>query len=61
MEHKSLFEQIGGAEAVSLVVDKFYEIMMKDIKINHYFKTADMEKQRKRQKQFVTMALGGPN
>ena len=35
--------------------------MMEDNRINHYFKNTDMEKQRLRQKQFVTMAFGGPN
>ena len=58
---QSLFERLGGAPALDLVVDKFYEFMLVDPTVNHYFKNTDMVKQHKRQKQFLTMAFGGPN
>jgi hemoglobin len=43
------------------VVDKFYEFMLADSKVKDFFSGTDMEKQRKRQKQFITLVTGGPN
>lgn len=57
----TLYEKLGGEPAVSAVVDHFYDIMLADSRISDFFKNTDMEKQRKRQKQFMTMAFGGPN
>jgi hemoglobin len=34
--------------------------MLLDPKINHFFATTDMAKQRKQQKAFITLATGGP-
>lgn len=58
---KSLFERLGGEEAISAVVDKFYEFMLKDEVTVPFFENTDMTKQAKRQKQFITMVTGGPN
>lgn len=45
----SLFEKLGGSTAVDAVVQKFYEYMLADKKVNHYFEHVDMTKQRLRQ------------
>ncbi|ACK73519.1 globin [Gloeothece citriformis PCC 7424] len=55
----SLFEQLGGQEAVDLTVDKFYERVLKDERVKHFFDDVDMVKQRQHQKQFLTYAFGG--
>lgn len=59
---KSLYEKIGGEEAIEKVVDYFYsELVLKDDTVNHFFKNTDMEKQRLHQTKFISFALGGPN
>ncbi|WP_057914168.1 group I truncated hemoglobin [Peribacillus muralis] len=58
----TLYEKVGGAEAIASVVDYFYsELVLKDDTINHFFKETDMEKQKRHQSKFISFALGGPN
>ena len=54
----TLFEKLGGA-AVDLAVDKFYERVLKDDRIKHFFTDVNMVKQRAHQKAFLTYAFGG--
>mmetsp|Transcript_87574 Transcript_87574/g.121552 ORF Transcript_87574/g.121552 Transcript_87574/m.121552 type:complete len:128 (+) Transcript_87574:78-461(+) len=58
---KSIFERVGGEDAVESVVNYFYEKVLADDVVNHFFKTTDMNKQRRQQKHFMMMAFGGPN
>ncbi len=59
---QSLYEKVGGEEAIAKVVDYFYsELVLKDNTVNHFFKETDMEKQRSHQTKFISFALGGPN
>ncbi|WP_448570653.1 group I truncated hemoglobin [Trichothermofontia sp.] len=55
----TLFEKLGGAAAVDLAVDKFYERVLQDDRIKHFFANIDMAKQRQHQKDFLTYAFGG--
>jgi hemoglobin len=55
----TLFEKLGGAEAVNLAVDKFYERVLQDDRIKDFFANTDMVKQRAHQKAFLTYAFGG--
>ncbi|MGB7086140.1 MAG: group 1 truncated hemoglobin [Phormidesmis sp.] len=55
----TLFEKLGGAEAVDLAVDKFYERVLADDRVKHFFVNTDMAKQRDHQKAFLTYAFGG--
>lgn len=55
----TLFDQLGGAPAVDLAVDKFYERVLQDDRIKHFFANVDMAKQRAHQKAFLTYAFGG--
>lgn len=55
----TLYEQLGGATAVDLAVDKFYERVLRDDRIKHFFANVDMVKQRAHQKAFLTYAFGG--
>jgi hemoglobin len=62
MENQSnLYNEIGGEEKVGQMVDDFYNRIMKDDSLNHFFKETNMEKQRKHQTNFLSYALGGPN
>ena len=55
----TLFEKLGGADAVNLAVDKFYERVLQDDRIKHFFADVNMLKQRAHQKAFLTYAFGG--
>lgn len=57
----SLFEQLGGAAAVEAAVDDFYRRVLSDDRISHFFDDVDMDRQRAKQKAFLTMAFGGPH
>ncbi|MEY3305028.1 MAG: hypothetical protein RLZZ139_3401 [Cyanobacteriota bacterium] len=55
----TLFEKLGGAAAVDVAVDRFYERVLQDDRIKHFFENTDMQKQRTHQKAFLTYAFGG--
>lgn len=56
-----LFEQIGGQAAVEAAVDAFYRKVLADDRVSRFFEGVDMDKQRAKQKAFLTMAFGGPH
>lgn len=58
---ESLFERLGGQNAVNAAVDIFYRKMLMDDRVNYFFSGIDMEKQILKQKGFLTMVFGGPN
>jgi truncated hemoglobin YjbI len=51
---KTLFERIGGQEAVNMAVDQFYKKVLVDTRVNSFFKNTDMKKQAQMQKDFIT-------
>ncbi|PZE19631.1 group I truncated hemoglobin [Paenibacillus xerothermodurans] len=57
----SLYEKFGGEETIAKVVDHFYDRILADDTVNHFFENTDMEKQRRHQTKFISFALGGPN
>ena len=57
----TLFERLGGEAAVNAAVDKFYERVLADDRINSFFEGLDMVAQANKQKAFLTMVFGGPN
>lgn len=57
----SLYDDLGGAEALSAVVDAFYVKVLADDRVNGFFEKTNMKVQAKQQKDFLTMAFGGPN
>ncbi|MBT3979931.1 MAG: group 1 truncated hemoglobin [Bacteriovoracaceae bacterium] len=57
----SLYDKIGGKDAVQAAVDIFYKKVLADDRINKFFDQIDMEKQRRKQIMFLTYAFGGPN
>jgi hemoglobin len=58
---KSLYEKLGGEPAVDAAVDIFYRKVLGDDRISHHFDDVDMNRQREKQKAFLTFAFGGPN
>lgn len=61
MPTTTLYEQLGGQQAIERVVDNFYKRVLADDTVNHFFAHTDMEKQRHHQSAFISYALGGPN
>ncbi|MGE3475894.1 MAG: group 1 truncated hemoglobin [Rhodospirillaceae bacterium] len=58
---KSLFDRLGGANAVNTAVDIFYRKVLSDDRVAPFFDNVDMDRQIPKQKAFLTMAFGGPN
>lgn len=58
----TLFDKIGGEDAINAAVDKFYEKVLADDRIKHFFTSVDIKRLSKHQKRFLTYAFGGiPN
>lgn len=55
----TLFDKLGGVAAIDMAVDQFYERVLRDERIKHFFVNTDMDKQRLHQKAFLTFAFGG--
>ncbi len=56
----SLYQKIGGKPALDAVVESFYVKVLADARIKHFFDDVNMTKQRRKQKEFLAAALGGP-
>lgn len=56
----SIYDQIGGAPAVSAAVDSFYLKVTSDPALGTYFSGADMGRLKGHQRAFIAAALGGP-
>jgi len=57
----TLYEQLGGAEAVDAAVELFYRKVVSDPRISHFFDGIEMKRQIVKQKAFLTTVFGGPN
>lgn len=57
---KSLYDRLGGKEAITLVVDEFLVQVTADDRINAFFKDADAAKLRGHLIDQICMATGGP-
>jgi len=60
MMSESIYDRLGGEEAIGVAVDMFYEKVLADTRINHFFQNVDMQRQASMQKAFLTFAFGGP-
>ncbi len=61
MSNPTLYDKLGGQEAVNAAVDIFYRKVLTDDRVNSFFDGVDMDEQIKKQKGFLTMVFGGPN
>ncbi len=59
--HATLFERIGGKNAVTATVIKMYDKILDDALLAPFFENSDVETLRLSQSAFVTYAFGGPN
>ena len=57
--NKPLFEKLGGKAAVEAAVDRFYDKLVADSRVKHFFDGIDLPRQRAKQKLFLTYAFGG--
>lgn len=57
---ESLFDKIGGIEAVDAAVEIFYKKVLDDDSIKDFFDGVDIKKQKAKQKAFLAFAFGGP-
>ena len=62
MDNKeSLYERLGGAAAISAVVEGMYVKIFSDPELSEFFRKTDKDRQKAMQRAFLTMATGGPS
>jgi hemoglobin len=57
----TIYEQIGGQEALIAVVDDFYVRVLADPELAGFFSGANMSRLKGKQVEFFSSALGGPD
>jgi chemotaxis protein histidine kinase CheA/CheY-like chemotaxis protein len=57
----SLYERAGGARAIKAVVDRFYAKVLADDSLKPFFDNVDLGSLKGNQRDFIAMALGGPD
>lgn len=57
----SMYDAVGGAEALRVAVDRFYERVTTDPVLAPYFVGVDMARLRRHQALFLAQVLGGPS
>lgn len=57
----SIYEQIGGDDAIQTAVEIFYRKVLSDDDVAHFFDDTDMDGQMAKQASFLTMVTGGPS
>jgi hemoglobin len=56
----SLYQKLGGKAAINAAVDAFYVKVLADDRVKHFFEDVSMDKQIRKQKEFLSAAFGGP-
>jgi hemoglobin len=56
----SIYDEIGGADAVAAAVDIFYQRVLADPELAPYFTDTDLRALAGHQRAFIAAALGGP-
>lgn len=59
-DEATLYERLGGRDAIDAAVDAFHERVATDDRVNHYFEDVDMERLLSHQKAFFVAGTGGP-
>lgn len=60
MTEQTLYERLGGRDAIETVVDEFYDRVLADPQLRPYFEDVDMARQRAHQTTFIAAVTGGP-
>ena len=58
---QSIYDQIGGTPAITVVVDDFYQRVLADDALIGKFQGVNLERLKRRQVEFFAAALGGPD
>ena len=56
---EDLFELIGGRSTIAAATERFYDKVLQDDNLRHFFEGADMAQLRSRQAMFISMLLAG--
>src|SRR5215470_13176054 len=56
---EDLFDLIGGRKTIEAATEGFYDKVLKDVELRHFFEGSDMTHLRSRQVMFVSMLLAG--
>lgn len=57
---ESLYHKLGGKAAIDAAVEAFYVKVLADNRVKDFFSDVNMAKQRRKQKEFLSFAFGGP-
>jgi hemoglobin len=57
----SLYDDLGGDDAIAAALDKFYVKVLADPQVSVYFDGLDVDRIKAKQRDFLAMAFGGPN
>lgn len=60
MSDETLYAQLGERAAIAVVVDRFYERVLTDEHLAHFFEDVEMTALRAHQTQFLSTVTGGP-
>jgi hemoglobin len=60
MNERTVYEQLGGEETVSRLVEHFYARVVKDPELAPLFEDSNIDEVIRKQKLFLTQFLGGP-
>lgn len=60
MSNETVFDRLGGREAVESVVDDFYDRVLTDDRVIHHFEDSNTTELRAHQVQFLSAVTGGP-
>jgi hemoglobin len=57
----SLYNDLGGDDAIKAALDRFYVKVLDDPRVSVYFDGLDVDRIKAKQLDFLAMAFGGPN
>ncbi len=57
---ESLYQRLGGKAAIDAAVELFYEKVLADERVSFFFEEINMNAQKRKQKEFLSAALGSP-
>ena len=59
-KQQTLFERVGGEQAIAKLIDEFYDRVLVDPELKPFFKDTSVDKLRRMQREFFSAALDGP-
>jgi hemoglobin len=58
---ETLYDRLGGSDGIETVVEEFYDRVLADESLAHFFEATDTDALRDHQRAFLTMVAGGPD